>query len=392
MALQSDVLRGIRVVEVAQFVFVPSAGAVLADLGADVLKVEHPIGGDPYRAMVAGTDATDAAGNARTALANRGKRSVGLDLKVPEGRAVLDRMLDDADVFLTSLRVDALHRLGLLRDQLLARNPNMIYARGDGFGARGPDRDLPGFDITAFWSRAGLGERMTTPGDPMTEMPGSIGDRTGALGLVAGVLSALFKRERTGEVPEVRSSLLSAGIWLLASDMVMSYATNAPPSEPTHPRGGGPYRTRDGRFIMMNLMQPERYWSSLCDVMDRPDLDRDGSRPESAAAQQVALRDAFAQQDYDYWCARLAKFDGPWAPMQRIGELPFDPQVVANDYTPLLDGDPDIRVVRPPFEVDEVASGLPAAPDIGENTEEVLAELGYAPDEIGALRELGAIG
>ncbi|HUJ67098.1 MAG TPA: CoA transferase, partial [Acidimicrobiales bacterium] len=247
---------GVRVVELAQWVFVPVAGALLADWGADVVHIE-PTEGDPYRGLATQGIGTEKGGvNMSLALANRGKRSLALNIRSEEGRAVLHRLLESADVFLTNMRPKALRRLGLDAEEVTGRYPRLIYARGSGYGVRGPDADQAGYDATAFWSRGGLAHMLTPPErDYPIGQRGAMGDRNGAMALAFGISAALLKRTRTGTGSVVDVSLLAMAMWTLSSDILAALGGD----EPKASGGRGPlvnpvtasYRTKDGRHIQL---------------------------------------------------------------------------------------------------------------------------------------------
>ena len=285
-----NVFDGVRVVEFAQFVFVPSAGALLADWGADVIKIEHPVTGDGYRGLATqGIVQTSATGvNQNMEMHNRGKRSIGLDASKPEGRELLLKLVASADVFLTNFLPSALHRWNLDVEDLRAANPKIIYARGHGHGVRGADADMPAYDSTAYWSRGGLAETLKPPGQEFPLGPrGGFGDRLGGVNLAFGIASALYRRERTGEPSVVDVSLLGTAVWTIASDMLSALQGNfrMPPAAPAAaPAGavspmrmnpnplGGTYRTKDGRYLGLMLLQPDRHWPDLARALDREDL------------------------------------------------------------------------------------------------------------------------
>jgi len=251
----ADAFDGVRVVELAQWVFVPVAGALLADWGADVIRVDRPEG-DPYRGLASQGIGTDSGGvNLSIALANRGKRSIALDLRTEAGREVLHRLLEDADVLLTSLRPSALERLGLGADEVRQRYPRLVYARGHGYGVRGPDAGLPGYDASAFWARGGVGHVLTPPErDYPISQRGAFGDRNGGMSLAFGIAAALLRRATTGEGSVVDVSLLATAMWTLSSD-VLSALQGGTPRAP----GGrvmvnplvATYRTKDARHIQL---------------------------------------------------------------------------------------------------------------------------------------------
>src|ERR1700759_5231272 len=224
-------------VELAQWVLVPGAGALLADWGADVVRIER-LEGDPYRGLATQGIGTDRGGvNLSMALANRGKRSIALDLQHAEGRAALHKLLESADGFLPSLLPGALGRLGLDSDALRERYPKLIYARGHGFGIRGPDANQPGYDSSAFWARGGLAHILTPPDrDYPISQRGALGDRSGATALAFGIAAALLKRSRTGAGSVVDVSLLGTAMWTLSSDVLAALGGD----EPRASSGRGP--------------------------------------------------------------------------------------------------------------------------------------------------------
>lgn len=398
MTEQRGPLAGITVIELAQWVFVPSAAAILADHGADVLRIEHPRHGDPYAALTtSGTPNTDRAMSARSAQANRGKRSIGIDLARPEGRELALSLVRGADVFMTSFRADALKRLGMTRDELTAINPRLVYARGDAFGPDGPDSHKPGYDITAFWARGGVGSMVTPPGaSELARQPPSFGDRISAVGLAAGVMVSLLGRERSGVAEPVSASLLATATWVAASEIVSETPETAGPL-PSLPPLTGPYRCADGGFVMINLMQSERYWDEFCKHLGAPELATDPRFADLAARQahpealRAELARLFARRTRDEWAAALATFEGPWAPVREVREVAEDPQVAINGFVrAVADGD-GMRLVPSPFTVGKAEPALPRGPELGEHTEQVLLEAGCDWAEIERLKTAGVV-
>jgi crotonobetainyl-CoA:carnitine CoA-transferase CaiB-like acyl-CoA transferase len=395
---------GVRVIELAQWVFVPAAGALLADWGADVIHIE-PLDGDPYRGLVSLGIHSDHGGvNMSMEATNRNKRSLALDISTDRGLAVLLELVDGADVFLTNVRPGALARRGLDPDSLRARNPRLVYARGHGFGARGPEADRAGYDASAFWARGGLAHILTPQHlDYPVGQRGAFGDRSGGMALAFGISSALFQRERTGEGATIDVSLLATAMWILTSDLLGALQGEEPRARWGH--GGSPnplldqYRTKDGRHIALVFLQPDRYWVDFCRVIGRPELADDPrfaditSRAQHASECFEILDAEFASRDYKEWVALLQDLDAPWAPVQAIEELLTDPQVVANGYVTPVDteGGPEFSLPNVPVQIDGRTAPLHRAPEHGEHTERVLLELGYDWDTIGELQREGVI-
>jgi crotonobetainyl-CoA:carnitine CoA-transferase CaiB-like acyl-CoA transferase len=403
----TSILSGTRVLEVAAWTFVPAAGAILADWGADVLKIEHPATGDPQRGLATmGVSLGDpTAVNFMIEIPNRGKRSVAIDLKTDDGRELLYRLAETADVFLTNSLPDMRETLEIDVEHIRARNPNIIYARGHGQGAKGPDSRKGGYDGASYWSRGGVGDTLRSPdSDEPAGMRPAIGDVMGGLTLAGGIAAALFHREKTGEATVVDTSLLGTAMWQLQPDIVMTKLNGL--DEIVRFRNNaianplvGNYRTQDGRWIFLNMMQSDRFWADFCTHLGRPDLVDDeryrdaAVRAENRDSCVEEIRATFASRPLAEWREALATMQGVWAPVQRVPELPADVQVAANGYLrPVTDtkGN-DFELVGAPVQFDEQPHDLRAAPDHGEHTDEVLLELGYTWDEIIAFKVSGAV-
>ncbi len=396
-------LEGIRVLEVAMYGFVPSAGAVLADWGADVIKVEHAVTGDPQRGLrQTGSYRIEGDPNPNIEHANRGKRSIGLDMARPEGREVLDDLARRADVFLTSFLPSSRRRLRIDLDDIRAVNQQIIYARGSALGPRGAESERGGYDMTAFWARGTSAASLTPPNvEGMIFPPPAYGDTISGTNLAGGIAAALLKRERTGEPSVVDVSLLGSGLWAMGHALAVSLhlgrAWVAPPvgahGAPANPLSGL-YRTADGRYLSLVMLQPGKFWADVCRHIDRPELADD---PRFGTAEQLAahakeavklLQEVIVGRDLAEWAERFATLAGPWAPVQDTLQAGNDAQVRANEYI-LPAG--ELELVSSPVQFDVTAPGLRAAPEFAAQTEEILLELGLGWDRITALKEAGAV-
>ncbi|MEV6221066.1 CoA transferase [Nocardia fluminea] len=397
-------LEGIRVLEVAMYGFVPSAGAVLADWGADVVKVEHAVTGDPQRGLrQIGRMRVDGDPNPNVEHANRGKRSIGVDMSVPEGRAVIHDLARDADVFLTSFLPHARTKFGIDVDDIRAVNPKIVYARGSALGPRGAESGKGGFDMTAFWCRGSVAATITPPGtEGMISPPGpAFGDTISGTNLAGGIAAALLKRERTGEPSVVDVSLLGSGLWAMGHTIALSAHLSEPMVAPVPGAHGAPtnplsglYATADGRYLSLVMLQPVKFWADVCRHIDRPELATDPrfvTSAEIAANTQDAveiLREAFVSRTLAEWTERLASLSGPWAPVQDSLQVGADPQIRANEY---LVRAGELELVANPVQFDVTAPELTAGPEFAANTEEILLELGLDWDRVIALKTAGAI-
>jgi crotonobetainyl-CoA:carnitine CoA-transferase CaiB-like acyl-CoA transferase len=396
------VMDGIKVLEVAEHGFVPSAAAILADWGADVVKVERATG-DPLRAIMgAGFVADTGDFNFLFEQFNRNKRGVAIDLRNDDGRATLDRLLEWADVFITNFLPSARTKLRIQPEDVWAVNPRLVYARGHGQGQRGPDADQGGFDSVSYWSRGGIGHMLTPPGGPFIMQRGAMGDAPSGAFLAGGVGTALFQRERTGKGVLVDVALLGAAVWTLAVDLVPTSILEHDPdkfgatvlSSPLV----GPYATVDGRWIVLNMLDPERHWAPTCRALgldaliDHPDYATTASRTDNKAALRELFVEAIGRQTLADLEVALRAHDTVFSALAAPTEVLADPQVIANDYLPHHPEHDRARLASGPVQFDmETTVVRRRAPNVGEHTDEVLAEVGLSAAQIAALRSSGAI-
>lgn len=397
-------LDGVRVLEVAMYGFVPSGGAVLGEWGADVIKVEHAVTGDPQRGLrQTGMLRVEGDPNPNIEHANRGKRSIGLDMAVPEGREVLLELARRADVFLTSFLPGHRKKFAIDVDDIRAVNPAIIYARGSALGPRGAESEKGGYDMTAFWCRAGTAATITPPGMPgMIAPPGpAYGDTISGTNLAGGIAAALFKRERTGVPSIVDVSLLGSGLWSMGHTVALTSHLGQLMEAPAPGVHGSPvnplvglYETSDGRIISLVMMQPTKFWADVCRHME---LDEYIDDPRFATAQDVAantaaaveiLGKAMATKTLAEWSERFATLSGPWAPVQDTLQAAKDAQIRANDY---LVQAGELELVANPVQFDVAPPQTGPAPGFAEQTEEILLELGMDWDRIIELKSAGAV-
>lgn len=391
---------GVRVIELAQYVFVPGASVLLADQGAEVIKIEPPGLGDPYRNLKIG-DGREL-GNTNLAMEqnNRGKKSLALDLKNPQGREALLKLIETADVFITSLRPQAIRALGLDVDDLRARNPKLIYARGNGLGFKGAEAERPGFDASAFWARGGMSYVFTLPGNQPTPPRPAFGDHSGAMALAFAIAAALYKLKTTGEPTTVETSLLATAVWMLSSDITYSQTADYK----IHKGGGNPfplmrgYPTRDGRMIQLMLLDPRPHWPSLCrmldleSLIDAPRFADNKARMENCDELVELIAARISARDWAEWAPYFEAWDAPWELVKTIEDVMQDPQVLANEmiFEQEVHGTA-VRLVSGPATFDGCAAPIQSrcAPSMGEHTHALLQEVGYAEETIRQMKAAG---
>ena len=399
-------MAGVKVIEMSTWAALPGGGAILADWGADVVKVEEPkMGGDPIRNFnMVNVAEQDGQISATWEQDNRGKKAITLDLGTKEGADVLRKLLSTADIFLTSTRPKTLERFDLSWEQLHAAYPPLIMVHLSGFGPKGDDGDRPGYDALCFWARAGFALGLAEPDAPPIGQRPAQGDHVASITIAGGVAAALYAREKTGKGTHVQTSLFHAGVWVGSPDIIRSAASQTLPFKFSRKMVTNPlvnsYKCRDGKWIQLLNLQADRFWAPLCRAMGREDLI---DNPKYATMQERAKNGAelitifdqeMAKRDLSQWFAPLDKHEIRYGIVQDALDASNDPQAWANDYYTRVEH-PDVgplQIVTSPFQFSEYETmPLGPSPMLGQNTEEVLIEAGYDFDYINTLRDKGIV-
>ena len=401
------VLQGVRVLEVAEHTFVPAASALLSDWGAEVIKIEHVERGDAMRGLASsgvGIVPTDV--HALLEHSNRGKKSLGLDLKSADGLEILHKLAATSDIFLTNKLPSVRKKLKIEVDDIRASNPRIIYVRGTGQGERGPDADKGSYDALAFWARSGVAMGAKRPEYDLMPVPPApgFGDSIGAMTIAGGIMGALFHRERTGEATIVDVSLLGTGLWAMGQAVALSLVLGIPWAAPgedrllTNPLSRN-YTTKDGRVLAFTCLQAGRYWPNLCETVGRPELTKDPRFEDHASlmANSIAaieiLNEVFASATLDEWRQRLASFTGQWTVVQDTLQAAADQQTIANGYLQechTANGTP-FQLVAAPVQFDEEPAAPQRAPEFNEHGDSILADIGLDMDAIIDLKIRGVV-
>lgn len=398
--MNDGLFAGLRVIDCASFIAAPAAATVLADFGADVIKIEPP-GGDPYRQLHTAPGLPVCDEDYFWTLGGRSKRSLALDLKAEDGRAVLRRLVEGCDVFITNMPPQPRRRLGITYEALAPLNPRMIYASLSAYGEVGEEADKTGFDVTAYWARSGLMDTVRPHADaePARSTPG-LGDHPTAMSVYAGIVTALYRRDRTGRGGQVTVSLLANGLWsngcLVQAKLSGAEMVTRPPRTKPANACANHYRCRDGRWFILPVANEERQWAGLAAAAGRPDLLDDPryatteQRAREAAALTAVFDEAFARLDWPELRDRFVAEDLNFGIVGRLDDIPDDPQMrVTGMLVPFADGG---LTLDSPFAISGEPKRPPArAPGIGQHTDEVLREAGYDEGEIRRLRALNVL-
>jgi len=400
MAVRNGPLEGVKVVELASWVAIPCCAAILGDWGARVIKVEPLGGGDPNRGFThfENINVTDI--SFWWELTNRNKRSIAVDINQEQGREVLLKLIQDADVFLANINQRGLAKRGLDYDSLKKLNPKLIVVDFTGFGEVGPDKDKPGFDITAFWAGGGFMYKTGEPGKMPPTQPLAVGDQTSAMYLAGAVSTALYAREKTGKGQRVSLSLYHNAAWCLAWELQAVLSTNMEAHWRYQDRAVNPlwnvYQTKDGRWIQIACLQSDPSWHPLCDAIGHPELKEDSrfsshqKREENNRALISIIVEALAQKTLAEWEELFIKHRIIHEAARSINEIANGPQAWENGVFAEVDhpSGKRIKLVNSPVKFSETPSTIRfTAPEYGQHTEEVLLEYGYSWDDIAKLKE-----
>ena len=401
-------LEDIKILEIAGAAAVPMAGRLLADWGADVIHIEHPVKGDALRDVQATAGLASTIGGGATTIAlsdipyimlnyNRGKRSLTLNLAAKQGQDIVHRLLAQTDVFLSNIRPYEMKKWNLEYDTVSKLNPRLIYASLNGYGQKGEERDAPGYDVIAAWARTGAPTLVQATGFRPAFM-----DNVAGMCLAYGIMTALYVREKTGIGQQVNTSLFQAGVFQVSYHIAGALVTGKNFEDwGVTSREELPnvlalyYQTKDVRTLRLSILQPDLYWSKFCHAIEQDDMEHDPrfksfeARINNHKELLRILDEVFLSKTLEEWKSRLNEAHIPWSPVQTLQEVVNDPQARENDFFIPFDHPSfgRIEVIANPVKLSETPAKVKMAPEFGQHTEDILLEMGYSWDDISKLKE-----
>jgi crotonobetainyl-CoA:carnitine CoA-transferase CaiB-like acyl-CoA transferase len=400
--MDKDLFAGLKVIDCASFIAAPAAAMVLSDFGADVIKIEPPGEGDAYRQLHLAPGYPVSEHNYPWVLDGRNKRSIALDLKSPDGLEVLHRLIDQADIFITNMPLPVRRRLNIRYEDLGPRNSRLIYASFTAYGETGAEADKTGFDSTAYWARSGLMDNVKPHADapPARSLPG-MGDHPSAMALYSAIVTALYRRDRTGKGGRVTSSLIANGLWangvMVQAQLCGARMIPRPPRDQLPNACTNMYRCGDGRWLTLSLLNEVRQFLPLLDALERRDILEDPRfstlemRRENSRQLIAVFDHIFASRDLAEWRQRLDQAGITFGVTGTLEDISDDAQMrEVEALVPFADG--AMMTVNSPFSIDGLEKVKPrAAPTVGQHSEEILREAGYSDAEIQQLRGSKAV-
>ena len=400
----SGVLEGVKVLELGAWVAGPGAGAVMGDWGAEVIKIEDPVAGDPVRGWrsISGIQVTDV--HFWFELYNRNKKSIGLDLRIEAGREILYKLVAKADVFFTNFQYSVLEKLKIDYKTLSGVNPKLIYGVASGYGKEGPDVEKPGYDITAFWARSGILNKLIPQGGVPWMPPHAMGDSSTALFLAGAISAALFHRERTGVGQQIDLSLFQAAMWVAAMDVQTVIHKGV--ALPQIHRSANPsplensYLTKDKKWLLITMIQSDRFWPAFCKALKIEHLEKDEKYQDMYVrathnAELISILDSiFATKSRAEWETIFKEHGLICSPINSFADLPSDVQAKENNFFVEVDHPVGrkIKLVATPVQFNKTPATIrTSAPELGQHTEEVLLDLGYSWEDIAGFKDKKAI-
>jgi len=400
---ETPLFAGLKVIDCASYIAAPTAATVLGDFGADVIKIEAPGEGDPWRLAHTRPGLPNSPHNYPYLVDNRNKKGLAIDLKAQPGREVLERLMATTDVFITNLPLPVRERLKLRYSDFATKYPRLIYGSFTAYGEEGEESGKTGFDLTAYWARSGLMDQVRSGANvlPAGSVAG-MGDHPTGMAFYGGILTALYRRERTGLGGEVRSSLLASGLWanafLVQAALVGAPTPIRPPREQTTRALGGLYTAGDGRHFLLALTSEIRQWPAIARAIGHPELTADprfidmDTRRTNARALQLIFDAAFAQHPLAHWRKTLDEAGLTFGIVGTVEEAATDPQAIAAGILKPM-ADSNLLTIDSPFTITDEAKISPTRhPEHGEHSREILRSAGYSETEIVALHKAGTIG